>query len=145
MRGRFPYSLADVDKLPYSETARQRFQCIVQTLNGKLRVLEACALLGISEPRFEQLRQQVVEGSLAGLEPRQGGRKAKVPSPEEAKIQQLQAENARLRQEMQVRKTREEIALAIGRVAPEADAEEKKTPLPPKPRGRPPKPRPTPP
>lgn len=111
---------------------------------------EACARLGISEPRFHQLRTQMLEVALAGLEPQTPGRKPHTPSPEAEQVRLLQEQLAQQDFELRAARAREEIALTLPRLVQDpganvatdgASAAEKKTPLGKRKRrrGRPPK------
>ena len=139
MRGRYPLRLEEaLDKLEASAVARERLQVLVATLTGQCRLHEACAQLGLSEPRVQQLRQQLLAGALASLEPGQAGRPAKLPSAAELRVQQLEAELAALRRDYQAALVRAEVNAVLPRVRHEPASAEKKTPAPPKKRGRPP-------
>jgi len=141
MRGRFPLSLEEsLDKLDASALAKERLKVIVATLVGQCRLHEACAQLGISEPRLQQLRQQFLRGALASLEPGQAGRPAKVPSAAELRLRQLEAELAAVRRDHQAALVRAEINAVLPRVLHETASAEKKTTAarknPGRPRGR---------
>ncbi len=126
MRGRRPTGPNYVDRLHGSPAAKERLRIILETMAGKLRLSEACALLGVGPQRFHQLREEAMTAALAGLEPGAPGRPAQTPSPQDEKLLELRTARAR-----------EEIALTLPRVVQEP---EKKTPHPPMkhPRGRPP-------
>jgi transposase len=139
MRGRYPLGIEAVDKLEGSAQAKERMKVIVATLTGQCRLQEACVQLGISEPRFQQLRQQFLEGGLASLEPGQAGRPAKVPTAAEQRVQELEAQLAAVRVAHQAAQVRVEIGAILPQVLHEPAAPEKKTPAPTKKRrGRPP-------
>ena len=138
MRGRRPSGPECVERLPGSNQAKERLQVILQTLAGTCRVQEACRRLGISEPRFQQLRAQVLEAALERLEPRQAGRpsqSAEADGEMAALADQVAAKDVELR----AAQARVEIALALpGAAAEEPPAPEKKTsharPVPKRPR-----------
>ena len=121
MRGRRPAGPECVDHLAGSDQAKERLKVVLETLAGKCRVQEACQRLGISEPRFHQLRQQMLEAALAGLEPQPAGRKpAPPPSPEQIQWAALANELAAKDVELRAAQARAEIALTLPRlVAPE--------------------------
>src|SRR5437870_12007895 len=96
MRGRLPSGPEYVDQLPGSPQAKDRLKVVLETLAGTCRVQEGCARLQVSEPRFQQLRLQVLEAGLARLEPRAAGRPAQTPSPAEQEIAALKARLAEL-------------------------------------------------
>jgi hypothetical protein len=58
VRGRKPYGPSAVGRLAGSPQARERLRLVLETLAGTCRVQEACARLGLSEQRFDQLRTQ---------------------------------------------------------------------------------------
>jgi hypothetical protein len=131
MRGRRPQGIAGVDHLPGSSQAKERLKVVLENLAGTCRTLEACARLGVSEPRFQQLRQRVLMASLKRLEPRAAGRPAVTPSPEAERIKELEEQLVAKEMELRAALAREEIALTLPRVARQATEPGKKT------RGRP--------
>jgi Helix-turn-helix domain len=142
MRGRRPSGPEYVETLSGSDTAKERLKVILETLAGTCRVQEACARLGISEPRFHQLRTQMLEAARAGLEPQTPGRKPQTPTPAEEQVRLLQEQVQQQDFELRVARAREEVALTLPRLVPEPEAKaaEKKTPPQSKRRrGRPPK------
>jgi len=135
MRGRYPVGPEYVDKLQGSAVAKERAKAVLETINGTLRLQEACQLLGVSEQRFHQVRQDAVQAAVTALEPGLPGRPAQQPSPDEELIRALQAEVVGLQLELRAAKAREEIALTLPRLLrapdlPEAGAKKKR-------RGRP--------
>jgi hypothetical protein len=131
MRGRRPQGTAGVDHLPGSSQAKERLKVVLENLAGTCRTLEACARLGVSEPRFQQLRQRVLMASLKRLEPRAAGRPAAAASPEAERIKELEVQLAAKEMEVRAALAREEIALTLPRVVHDAREPGKKT------RGRP--------
>jgi hypothetical protein len=136
MRGRRPSGPEYVNTLSGSETAKERLKVILETLAGTCRVQEACARLGISEPRFHQLRTQSLEAACAGLEPQTPGRKPQVLTPAEEQVRLLQEQIKQQDFELRLARAREEVALTLPRLVPGPDADastsgstsEKKTP-----------------
>ena len=127
MRGRYPLRLEEaVAHMDASAVARERLKVIVATLVGQCRMQQACAQLGISEPRLQQLRQQLLQGALASLEPGQAGRPAKVPTAAELRVRQLEAELAALRRDYQAALVRAEINAVLPQVVHETASAEKK-------------------
>jgi hypothetical protein len=122
MRGRRPAGPEYVDKLDGSEQSKKRLRVILETLSGHCTVQEACAQLELGEVRFNQLRQEALQGALATIEPKLVGRPRTTP-PEEERIQALEQSLADKLHEAQVR---EEIALAMPR-RPTSSSPEKKT------------------
>jgi transposase-like protein len=131
MRGRRPAGPECVEQLTGSDLAKERLQVVLQVLAGTCRVQEACRRLGISEPRFHQLRTQVLEAALERLEPRPAGRKPVPTSPEQVRLAELTDELAAKDVELRAAQARAEIALTLPRLTQETPAPEKKTrPLP---------------
>jgi hypothetical protein len=113
MRGRLPSGPEYVEQLEGSATAKERVKVILETMAGTCRVQEACQRLGISEPRFEQLRIQILQAALERLEPRPAGRPAQTTTPADERIDVLEGQIAELQMKLQVAQTRTEIALAL--------------------------------
>jgi hypothetical protein len=121
MRGRHPAGPEIAEQLQGSAVARQRLRVILETVAGTCRVSEACARLGISEPRFYQLRAEVLQAALDALEPRPAGRRPhaiRTPSTEEFEV--LQARVAALEAELEAARLREEIALIVPHIVHES-------------------------
>jgi hypothetical protein len=134
MRGRLPSGPEFVAKLEGSEQAKQRLKVVLETMAGNCRVAEACARLGISEQRFDQIRMEALQAAVASLEARPAGRPAQTPTAAEVENQQLQERIAELEGERQAALIRAELAVTL----PQAGSTpEKKTP--PGRRGRPPR------
>jgi transposase-like protein len=127
MRGRRPAGPECVAQLAGSELAKERLQVVLQVLAGTCRVQEACRRLGISEPRFHQLRTQVLEAALERLEPRPAGRKPVPLSPEQVRLAELSDELAAKDVELRAAQARAEIALTLPRLAQDEPTPEKKT------------------
>jgi hypothetical protein len=123
MRGRLPSGPEYVEQLEGSAIAKERVKVIMETIAGTCRVQEACQRLGISEPRFEQLRIQIFQAALQRLEPRPAGRPVRTLTPAEERIDALEAENAELKMKLRVSQTRTEIALALPNVVQKRAAE----------------------
>jgi helix-turn-helix protein len=127
MRGRRPAGPEYVDQLTGSEQAKERLKVVLETVAGRCRIQEACRRLGISEPRFHQLRQQVLEAALERLEPQPAGRKPTPRSPEQIRLDALADELAAKDVELRAAQARAEIALTLPRVAEKPATPEKKT------------------
>src|SRR5262245_2660296 len=127
MRGRRPSGPEYVDTLSGSETAKERLKVILETLAGTCRVQEACVRLGISEPRFHQLRTQILQAALTGSELRSPGRKPQILSPAEEQVRLLQQKLEHQDAELRLARVREEVALTLPRVIdPDVDPAKKK-------------------
>jgi hypothetical protein len=117
MRGRLPVGPELAQRVAGSDEARRRATVILQTMAGELRVQEACALLGISEQRFEAIRQEAIQGAVASLEPKPAGRPPRPTEPADtAAVALLQERIAELEAELQAATVRLELAQALPRV-----------------------------
>ena len=125
MRGRRPSGPEFVDKLSGSPSAKERLKVLLETLAGDRRVAEACDRLGISAPRFDQIRIESLQAALAALEPRPAGRPPRSTFTEEVEVQRLRERIAELEGELQAALVRAEIAVALPQV--KAAAEKKTT------------------
>ena len=115
MRGRIPAGPEVVEHLEGSAKAKQRLRVILETMQGKWRVQEACGRLGICEQRFRQLREELLQAALVSLEERPSARPRRPQEPEETVA--LRQHVAELQRELQVAQVREEIALALPQVS----------------------------
>jgi hypothetical protein len=123
-----------VDKLAGEPEAKRRLQVILETVAGQKSVAQACEELGIGEARFHELRAQALQAAVTGLEAGASGRPRKEEPPESAEVKALREERDRLKLELRLSQTREELAVALPHVLKRkegAKAEEKKTPRPP--------------
>ena len=135
MRGRYPAGPEYVDQLQGSAEAKRRAKIILETVRGELRVQEACAILKISEQRFGQLRQELLQAAVASMEAQPAGRpRASDVDPE---LAALQEQLAALKDELRAAQVREEIALTLPEVMHAPAEPEKKTAARPKRRARP--------
>ena len=73
-KGCKPLGSALVEHLDGSLQAKERLEVILETIAGRLTIDQACQRLGVQEARFHRLRTEVLEASLARLEPRSAGR-----------------------------------------------------------------------
>jgi hypothetical protein len=138
MRGRRPWGPEYAETLKLSELAKERLKVVLQTIAGQCRIGDACSQLGISEQRFDQLREDALRAAGERLELRASGRPVQTPSPAQEQIRLLEAKVAELEVELRVAQTRAEIALVLPQVG---SAQGKKTtgqPEQPRRRGRPP-------
>jgi hypothetical protein len=121
MRGRRPVGPELVDRLAGSDEARRRAKIVLQTMAGELRVQEACALLGLSEQRFEMIRQEAVQGAVARLEPKPVGRPPReAATADAAEVERLQERVAALEAELKAAQVRLELAAVLPRVGRDA-------------------------
>ena len=116
-RGRPPLGPEIVEHLQGSPEAKQRMRVILQTLAGDLTVGQACIDLGISESRFHELRNDILQHTLEHLEAKPRGRPPDVPSEQEARIRQLQQQVQSLTADLRAGQIREELAIMLPRLA----------------------------
>ncbi len=128
MRGRKPPGPEVVTRLEGPQEAKRRWQVILETLTGRRRVQEAAALLGISVQRFHVVRAEALQAGLDALVPQAPGRPRQETTPEQERLEGLEQEVGRLRQELAASRIREEIALGLPRRP--APGEEKKSAAP---------------
>ncbi len=128
MRGRRPAGPEYVTKLEGSAASKERLRVILETVAGRLRLQEACELLGISEQRFHQLREAALQAALSGVEPRPAGRPSAASSPGAAQIRALEEALVEKDLALHEAQVREEVALILPQVrTDEAGPEKKRT------------------
>lgn len=113
MRGRKPSGPEVVDEMTGSEQARLRVKTVLQTMTGDLRVQEACAVLELSEQRFDQLRVEALQAAIEALETKPAGRRPQ--SAEDAAIAKLKQQVAELEGQLQTALLRAELAATLPR------------------------------
>jgi len=114
--GRPPAGPQHARKLDGSSTAKERLEVILETLAGKTKIDAACERLSISPARFFLIRDQALGAALGRLEPQRSGRKPKLVTPEQARIEALERELERLKQELALAETRVKTSLLLTRV-----------------------------
>ena len=112
MRGRRPGGPESVAGLDGSEQAKERLRVVLEVVAGQCRVFEACQRLGVSEPRFYQLREEALQGAVAALEARPAGRPRRTTV--EASVDALQTQLEQRELEVRLAQTRDEVALILG-------------------------------
>lgn len=140
MAGRHPAGPEYVEQLEGSEQAKHRLRVVLETLAGRCGIGEAAEMLGISEQRVHQLREEALQAALAELEPKPAGRRPKPAAGEDS--ERLRQQVTELEKELRAARVRESIALVFPKLVvhgeDQTDPEpEKKTPKPPKRRARP--------
>jgi len=130
MRGRRPTGPSCVRTMDGSELARKRLEVILETLGGPKRIVDACDELGISEPRYHQLKEQLLRAALDALEPGPIGRPPRTLSADQQQIAALQQQLHVKEVELRAAQARAEIAVTLPRLAQEQPPPEKKTPRP---------------
>lgn len=122
-RGRPGKGEGHVDGLEGTEESKQRMKVILETLSGTLTVKEAATRLRLSESRFHALRQEKLQAWLDATAPRAPGRP---PSEEEVDVGEVDALRSKVKElelDLQVSRTRTEIALTMPHVLKEEDPE----------------------
>jgi len=104
---------AHVDKLKGTGVAKERLRVVLETLAGTKTIKDACAQLGISESRFDQIRAEALQGAISGLEPRKPGRPPKQIEKDTPLVEELQTKLDEMLVELRVSQTRTEIALTM--------------------------------
>lgn len=116
-RGRPPQGPKLAEQLVGSEAAKQRLAVILETLAGQRTVDEACGVLGVSETRFHELRNEWLQGAVGLLEPRPQGRPlAPPPTPAEEELAQLRRQLVEQKIQLEAANIREELALVMPHV-----------------------------
>jgi hypothetical protein len=69
---------------------------ILETLVGACRTQQACERLGISQQRFQQLREKLLQGALATQELKAAGRKPRPRTAAEQRLAELETQVAQL-------------------------------------------------
>jgi hypothetical protein len=118
MRGRHAIGPEIAERASGSDLACRRMRVVLETIAGTKRVLEACAELGITEQRFETIRQEAIQGAVTALELKSAGRPRKATDDE--RIAELQKRIAELEAQLQAATIRSEMALSLPRVRGEA-------------------------
>ena len=127
-RGRPSLGPKIVQHLDGPAETRGRLETLLQTLAGQCSVQDACERLGISQARFHELRNSMLQAALANLEPRPAGRPAAVPDQTTQRIAELERQVQDLRIHLHAAQLREEIALAMPHLLRPRDSTLKKTP-----------------
>ena len=102
-----------VQRLKGDDDAKHRLEVILQTLTGRIGITEAATVLKISTQRVHMLREEALQASVDNLTQRPGGRPSKQATPEQQRIAELEQEIAHLRQELEVSRLREKIAVIL--------------------------------
>lgn len=125
-RGRPGKGLEHIDDLEGGDVAKARQKAILKTVSGEMTVREASEVLGLSEARVRVLRTEALQTMLASLEPRPPGRPPKEDEPiEPGDVEALQRRVRELEFDLQVARTRTELAITMPHVLkdrPESEA-----------------------
>jgi hypothetical protein len=125
-RGRKPSGPEYVQHLEGSAQAKQRLQAILETMTGRRGVLQTCTELSISETRFYQLREELLQAALERLEQRPAGRPRRLLEQTDAAALQEQIQT--LTEQLEGAWLREEIALILPHASTMVAEREKKRP-----------------
>jgi len=109
MRGRKAPGPEFAQGLQGSPASKLRLEVILKTIAGELSIEQASKELGITPQRLHSLRQEALQAAVHRLEPRPLGRPRRRPAPAAA----LEAEVARLQQEVEAARLHTEIALVL--------------------------------
>jgi len=116
-RGRPGKGLGHVDGLEGGEVAKDRQKAILATLFGERTVRDASKELGLSEARVRTLRAEALQAMLDSLEPRSPGRPPKEEEPiDPSDVETLRQRVRELEFDLQVARTRTEIAMTMPHV-----------------------------
>jgi hypothetical protein len=115
-----------VDGLDGSAAAKKRLRVILETVAGERTVEEACEQLGMGPAAFSKLRERTLADALQSLEPRNVGRPKRTPSPEQEKLEALQAELFEVKKDLQAARIREEIAVVMPHLLRDKKGKKKK-------------------
>jgi transposase-like protein len=114
--GRPPKGSELVERFEGSAEAKERLKAIIDAMTGATTVAEACARLGVGESRFYQIRDEMLAGALASLEPGMAGRPRKEEPEEEKRLAEMTRRIKRLELELEAAHVRTELALTMPEV-----------------------------
>lgn len=140
-RGRPGKGEGHVDDLSGSPESKARMKCMLATLAGTMSVREAARSLGLGEARFHALRQEKLQVWLDALAPRPPGRPQSEEAVDASEVEALRRQVKELGLDLQVARTRTELALTMPHVLkeePEPEAGKKGGPKRRRPGGKPP-------
>jgi hypothetical protein len=95
---------------------KHRLRVILDVIGGAMSVKQACAVLGVSEARFHQIRKAALQGALDGLAPRPSGRPRSSAPDDSPEVEQLRRQVKELELDLQAAQVRTELALAMPQV-----------------------------
>jgi hypothetical protein len=105
-----------VERLKGSPMAKERLLVLLENLGGTHPVSEGSRKLGIGPSRLQRLREIMLTAALGALEPRRPGRPRVRISMEGRKILELETKLQDLREELDLARIREELALLLPRL-----------------------------
>ena len=116
MRGRHAIGPEFFDRVPGSDEARRRARLALEVMFGRKRVKDVCHELGICSQRLDAIRWDVAVGSVVGAEQGHAGRPRKEESAADARVAELERENAELRAKNEALRVRAELAEGLPRL-----------------------------
>jgi hypothetical protein len=107
---------AIVDRQDGSDAARARTAAFLRMAAGEATVEETALALGISTQRLHELRERMVAGAVAAAEPQAPGRprSGSDADPRDARIAELEEQNAKLRFDLECAFLRSELKIVFG-------------------------------
>lgn len=114
--GRPNKGIHHVDDLAGEEVSKERLRVILETIAREKSVNDACEELGIERVRFHELRTKALQAGIEALTPKKPGRKRKVKSAEELRIEELERKVSDLKQEVYTQSMKEAIHIALDRL-----------------------------
>lgn len=115
--GRPNKGVEHVDKVDASRHEKDRLKAVLRTVTGELSVQDACAQLGISRARFQALRDECLQGAADALAPGRPGRPPLRDAEHQAEVDELQQENAQLREQLKRQQIRLDLLEGIPELA----------------------------
>jgi transposase-like protein len=95
----------------------QRLRLILESITGHKRVQDVCAEMGVCSQMFERLRDRSMRAAARSLRLKKAGRPRQDVSAADARVAELQRENAELRAKNQALQVRVELAEGLPRLA----------------------------
>ena len=107
---------AIVNRQDGSETARERAAVLLRVMEGTATMEESAQALGLSTQRLHELRERMIAGVVAAVEPQSPGRprSAAEPDARDLRIAELESQVGRLRFELECAFLKTELTLAFG-------------------------------
>jgi transposase len=91
--------------------SKYRLKVVLATLTGEMLVDEAYEELGVGPTQFANLRKQMLQGALDGLQPRPVGRPRRVSPRTDEEVQAMEDHIAELEHELTLLRSRLELAI----------------------------------
>ena len=107
---------AIVNRQDGSDTARERAAVLLRVMEGTATMEESAQALGLSTQRLHELRERVIAGVVASVEPQPPGRPRSAAEPDvrDVRIAELEAQVGRLRFELECAFLKTELTQAFG-------------------------------